>query len=64
MGRVNYSVYKNAKETRQHALIMPTGVARHPRAARSGIVCCCVRSSYVAGLTVHSQWGSAIFRFF
>jgi len=42
----------------------PTGVARHPRAARNGIVCCCVlraaccvRPSYGTRPTMHCQWG-------
>ena len=42
----------------------PTGVARRPRAARNGIVCCCVlraacsvQPSYGARPTMHCQWG-------
>jgi len=44
--------------------VFPTGVAGHPRAARNGIVCCCVRPRYGARPTMHCQWDdSAVFRF-
>ena len=46
-----------------------TGVARHPRAARNGIVCCCVLRTAYLRRTPHCvlsiNWDeSAVFRFF
>ena len=58
------------ESTGQHALIFFAGVARHPRAVRNGIVCCCVQRAAYGLVTAHALLcivngdDSAVFRFF
>jgi len=62
----------DAAETRQRAgADFPTGVARLPRAARNGVVCCCVlRAAYDLATAhailriVNGMTQRAVFRFF
>jgi len=47
-------------------LFFPTGVARHPRTARNGIVCCCVLRAAYGLATAHAIVNgddSAVFRY-
>jgi len=39
-------------KTIQHALVFPTGVALHPRAARNGIVFCCLLAVFLSLVTL------------
>ena len=59
----------DAAKTKQLALSFSTGVARHPRAARNGIVGCCVLRVAYSLATAHPLLclvngdDSAVFRF-